>query len=76
MYEANFSVLLKEIDDDEAREFLVSFQKEIMEFQKKEWEKARRKLEKSHMIEKRNVRAVCLKEITETVKDYALESAR
>ena len=42
---------------------------------KEEWEHEKEKMDKAYMIEKRNVRAVCLKEITDTVKEYAKESA-
>ena len=72
----SFSALLGCIDDEEVKEILYAFQPAIMETQKLEWNKARKKLDQQHMIDLRNVRTVCIKEITQTVKDYALESAR
>ena len=56
--------MLREIDDDESREFLRGFKKEIVEVQKREWDKARKQLEQ----EKKNMRAVCLKEMTAITK--------
>ena len=41
IFEANFSVMLKEIDDEESREFLRGFKNHITEIQKKEWNKAK-----------------------------------
>ena len=72
----SFSALIGCIDDEEVKEVLYAFQPAIMETQRTEWNKARKKLDQQHMIDLRNVRTVCIKEITQTVKDYALESAR
>ena len=75
-FEANFSEMLKAIDDPEARLALKDFKSDMQDLDKRLAEKRSKKSDAAHNIEMKNVRAVCMKEITDTVKKYAEDSAR